>query len=240
MKKVILVFAISLIATSLFSYSIKKDYDGSFAWDYEILATNESSSYIDDDGTEKYYDTVLIRDSKSKINYTFYCSDENACLTKYYELINKYKDRFDIRDKLIPDLQPLVSSFSTSKDGTWMFCRLSEFVENDYSNISDDDFMELFQTKYFEDFFEKDELLFYALMQFDDSEDFLRYVYSEYNDDDGAVEYFNDWIIPLLNILKSEENVDTCNEIKRLFIKLLDITPEELEKNNTIEHEIAD
>ena len=230
MKKIILVFAISLIATSLFSYSIKKDYDGSFEWDYEILATNESSSYIDDDGTEKYYDTVLIRDSKSKINYTFYCSDENACLTKYYELINKYKNRFDIMDKLIPDLQPLVSSFSTSKDGTWMFCRLSEFVENDYSNISDDDFYKLFMEKYYSDFFDKDDLLYFALTLFDTPEEFYASFNSDLETEEDRMDYLDVWIIPLLETLRTDTNTKKIEDLKTEFMDLLQIDPVKFEE----------
>ena len=230
MKKIILVFAISLIATSLFSYSIKKDYDGSFEWDYEILATNESSSYIDDDGTEKYYDTVLIRDSKSKINYIFYCSDENACLTKYYELTNKYKNRFDIRDKLIPDLQPLVSSFSTSKDGTWMFCCLSEFVENDYSNISDDDFYKLFMEKYYSDFFDKDDLLYFALTLFDTPEEFYASFNSELETEEDRMDYLEVWIIPLLETLRTDTNTKKIEDLKTEFMDLLQIDPVKFEE----------
>ena len=64
-------FLLASISTYLFAYSIEKNYDGTF-WDYQIAATNESTYSENEDGEKVYSHTVLIRDSKSKINYRIF------------------------------------------------------------------------------------------------------------------------------------------------------------------------
>lgn len=233
MKKIIIIFFALFISSTLFAYSISKDYDG-YVWDYEILATNESCSYIDD-GTEKYYDTVLIRDSKSKINYVFYCSDENACLTKYYELINKYKYSNEIRDKLIPELQPLVKEFSTSKDGTWMFCRLSEYIKNDYSKITNEDLLDLIYERCCSDSFEDEELFMFIFSLHNIFNEFISLCWDEIETEEDRMGYYEIFLLPQIEILSNENNSEKIENIKNAFMDLLEIDPLKFEqyKNKT-------
>ena len=131
----------------MYGYDIKKDFDYTYAPDYTIKATNESTYYEDSDGNKKYYDTVVVMDYKSSIIYRWYCSTETDALKNYRELISEYTSSYQIKKDLIPLLEAKVVDVNTSDNGKWLYCSLGETIETDYSDISEEKLLELFISK---------------------------------------------------------------------------------------------
>ena len=221
MKKILILFLLALLSTYLFAYSIEKNYDGTF-WDYQIAATNESTYSENEDGEKVYSHTVLIRDSKSKINYRIFCATENDALKTYYDYINKYKTTYEIRDKLIPELQTKVISYNTSDSGTWMFCTVSGYVDSYLPEISDDDFLGLFYKKYDTGIFDKEELLEAALDLFDDQNEFWKFFFGPDVEINSEEDLYKLFVLSILEELETEDNKEQIQRLRNELTVLID------------------
>ena len=210
MKRIFLFFISFLLVTSMYGYDIKKDFDYTYAPDYTIKATNESTYYEDSDGNKKYYDTVVVMDYKSSIIYRWYCSTETDALKKYRELISEYTSSYQIKKDLIPLLEAKVVDVNTSDNGKWMYCSLGETIETDYSDISEEKLLELFTTKLDEHVFTDEDIMEIIAMQFDSFEDFLNVLFGEAS----PKEITDEAVILIMDkYLKTEENAEKLEKI---------------------------
>ena len=211
----------TFLSTKLFGYSISKDYDGSLVWDYEILATNESLYSKNADGEKVFSHTLLIRDSKSKINYVIYCETENDTLKTYYEYINKYQTIKDIKEKLLPELQSKVNGYSSSDSGTWMFCYVNEYIDSYYSDIPDSTFEKLFYEKYDSGIFTGEELLQRAYELFDEEGEFWQTIFGsdeKFETEEDMYKYIINYI---LEEYTTEENQEKVDKLKTELMELI-------------------
>ena len=217
MKRIFLFFISFLLVTSMYGYDIKKDFDYTYAPDYTIKATNESTYYEDSDGNKKYYDTVVVMDYKSSIIYRWYCSTETDALKKYRELISEYTSSYQIKKDLIPLLEAKVVDVNTSDNGKWLYCSLGETIETDYSDISEEKLLELFISKLDEHVFTDEDIMEIIAMQFDSFEDFLNVLFGEAS----PKEITDEAVILIMDkYLKTEENAEKLEKIKTELTEL--------------------
>ena len=220
-KNYLLLFFIFISCFKINAYSISKDYD-TYDWDYQILATNESCYYLYEDGEKEYYHTLLIRDSKNKINYKIICASEADTLKLYHDYINKYKNATQIKEQLIPELETKVTSYAASDSGTWIFCSTADYVNEVYKNIPDDIFKDLFYEKYESGLFNKEELFECAVDLFDDEGELFQYFFDtdeELNTEEDIMNYL---INIILDTLKTDENTEDIENVKEKFRILIE------------------
>lgn len=218
MKKTILFFICILITASIYGYDIKKDFDYSYTPDYTIKATNEASYYIDSEGNKKFYDTVVVMDYKSSIIYRWYCSTETDALKKYRELISEYSTSNQIKKNLIPSIEKKVVDVNTSDNGKWMYCSLGEVIETDYSNITEEQLLDLLFDKIDEGEISDEAIVGLIAMYFDSFEDFLDALFDGANPKEIMDEVVFLIIDEYLKTEKNSEKIEAIkNELSELF-----------------------
>lgn len=206
MKKLLSIITLFTLFSSFgFSYDISKKFDYEYSPDYTIEVTNESTYYTDDNGDKIFYHTVLVIDHKSSIIYKWYCDTENDALKKYRELINTYTSSYQIKSKLIPELEEQVVSLSVSDNGKWMHCRLSEYLYTDYSNISTDDLLDILEERQDEGEISDEDVMCILINQFDDFNSFINLLLQ-----DADKEEISEFII--LPVLKIYANTNQDNK----------------------------
>lgn len=221
MKRIYILFSLFFFTVNVFSYNITKNYGGTILWEYEIKATNESLYSINDEGEEIYSHTLIIRDSKSKINYTIYCESENDTLKTYFEYINKYPTIEDIRDKLIPELQKQISAYSSSDDGTWMFCYINSYVNSYYSDIPDSTLKNLFYEKYDSGIFTGKELIECAFDLFDEEGEFWQAIFGADEKFDSEQDMYKYIINYIIEEYETEENSEDITKLKNELLSII-------------------
>lgn len=223
MKRIyILFFIASFFASGLFGYSISKDYDGNLIWDYEILATNESLYSTNADGEKVFSHTLLIRDSKSKINYVIYCDTETDTLKAYYEYINKYQTIKDIKEKLLPELQKKVSGYSSSDSGTWMFCYVDEKIDSYYSNIPNDILEELFYERATTGVFDKETLFYLTCSLFEDEGELWQFIFDADEKFETEYDLYKFLINSICEECETEDNIEKIESIRSELFKIIE------------------
>lgn len=233
MRKILTLLLLTFISTYTFAYSIEKNYGGVIFWEYQINATNESIYSENDEGEKDYSHTVLIRDSKSSINYQIDCVSENDALKTYFDYISKYKTLEDIKDKLIPELQKKIISYETSDSGSWMYCKVSESDKSDIPYISDKDFLKLFYEKYDTGIFDKKDFLEAALNLFDNKEEFLECFFGSILEIDSEENFYKTIILWLLEDLETAENKDQLEKIINELTILIDNADNQSEEDKS-------
>ena len=222
MKRIyILIFMILLFVPESFAYNIAKDFDG-VLWEYEIVATNESLYSTNEEGEKEFSHTLLIRDSKSKINYTIYCASESDTLKAYYDYINQYKTSSDIRDKLIPELQKKVKNYSASDSGTWMFCYVDEYINTYYSDIPNDVFENILYKKLKSDYFDKEDLVYFIYNLFDDEAEFWQIIFGSDEKFEDQYDLFKYLVTDILDECETDDNKERISNLRKEFAAILE------------------